>query len=347
MINKKAIILASGLGTRCGTIPKGLLKINDETLIQRQVRQLNSVGIVDIVIVTGAFDKELQKNIKNVTFVYNPNFLQENSLSLKIGLDNIGFNSDVILLMSDIIIDTALLQKLLDSHYSSYLVDINKKIRKTDWGVEIKCNTIINFTKESRVGDIGIIKLNSNILLTLYNELDGMKSCGFYFLKYGLSAVYVNNEKWHEVDNLKDYEQAKKLFSITIKKEDKLDPSILLELIKIMDFSGFHLESRDLKREKQAIKNSISFCAYENKKLIGYLRVFGDKEYYWSIWDVMVHPDYQNLGLGKKLLEEALSYIKKQNPIKIFLFSADGKKLFYKQFGFNTTRASVLEIRND
>lgn len=347
MINKKAIILASGLGTRCGTIPKGLLKINDETLIERQINQLNSIGIADIVIVTGAFDKELQKNIEDVTFVYNPDFLQENSLSLKMGLQQTGFDSDIILMMGDIIIDTVLLQKLSDRLTSTYLVDENKKIEKTDWGVEIADRTIVGFTRESCIGDVGVIKLNKEILSNLYINLDGKKSCGFYFLKYFLAPGYIASYKWHEIDTLKDYEDAKKLFSITVKKQEKVDVVILLELINTMDFPGFHLENRDFVRETKAIKNSISFCAYEDEKLIGYLRVFGDKEYYWSIWDVMVHPDYQNLGLGKRLLEEAIAYIKKQNPIKIFLFSAKGKESFYKQFGFNTSRATVMEIRND
>lgn len=52
-----AIILAAGLSTRFAPIsyekPKGLLKVRDEVLIERQIRQLQEVGISDITVVTG------------------------------------------------------------------------------------------------------------------------------------------------------------------------------------------------------------------------------------------------------------------------------------------------------
>lgn len=52
-----AIILAAGMSTRFAPIsyekPKGLLKVRDEVLIERQVRQLQEAGISDITVVTG------------------------------------------------------------------------------------------------------------------------------------------------------------------------------------------------------------------------------------------------------------------------------------------------------
>ena len=54
---KSAIILAAGLSTRFAPLsfdtPKGLLKVNGEILIERQIKQLKEVGIKDIVIVLG------------------------------------------------------------------------------------------------------------------------------------------------------------------------------------------------------------------------------------------------------------------------------------------------------
>ena len=53
----KAIILAAGRGTRLNhytdNLPKGMLLFAGETLIERQIRLFNSVGINDIIIITG------------------------------------------------------------------------------------------------------------------------------------------------------------------------------------------------------------------------------------------------------------------------------------------------------
>lgn len=52
-----AIILAAGLSTRFAPIsyekPKGLLRVRDEVLIERQIRQLKEAGIDDITVVVG------------------------------------------------------------------------------------------------------------------------------------------------------------------------------------------------------------------------------------------------------------------------------------------------------
>ena len=58
---KRAIILAAGFGMRMVPIntevPKGLLEVNKEPLIERQIRQLHEVGIREIYVVVG-FMKE-------------------------------------------------------------------------------------------------------------------------------------------------------------------------------------------------------------------------------------------------------------------------------------------------
>ncbi|MGL5964313.1 MAG: sugar phosphate nucleotidyltransferase, partial [Fusobacteriaceae bacterium] len=53
----KAILLAAGMGTRLRplteTIPKSLIKINGEPLLERQIRFLKEIGIDEIYVVTG------------------------------------------------------------------------------------------------------------------------------------------------------------------------------------------------------------------------------------------------------------------------------------------------------
>lgn len=84
----KALILAAGLGSRMGKItekrPKCMVKIGDETIIGRQLRQLAEAGIYEVVITTGAHEEMLVTYCQklglplSLTFVNNPRYRETN-----------------------------------------------------------------------------------------------------------------------------------------------------------------------------------------------------------------------------------------------------------------------------
>lgn len=73
--------------------------------------------------------------------------------------------------------------------------------------------------------------------------------------------------------------------------------------------------------------------------IVGCARVFWDKGYIAYLADVMIRPEYQKQGIGKKLVDACIGYIDSQlKPgwrIKIVIVSAKGKEDFYAKFGFN------------
>ena len=76
----------------------------------------------------------------------------------------------------------------------------------------------------------------------------------------------------------------------------------------------------------------------DGEKIIGCARIFWDKGYIAYLADVMVKPEYQGQGIGKKLVESCISYIHGQLRegwrVKIVIVSAKGKEAFYEKFGF-------------
>ena len=88
---KRAIILAAGFGMRMVPIntemPKGLLEVNGEPLIERIIKQLHEVGIQEIYVVVG-FMKEKYEYLMDeygVELVVNPDYASKNNLhSLKL-----------------------------------------------------------------------------------------------------------------------------------------------------------------------------------------------------------------------------------------------------------------------
>ena len=84
---ENAIIMAAGLSSRFAPLsyeyPKALLKVKGEVLIERQIRQLQEVGIDDITIVVG-YKKELFNYLTDkfkVKIVENPEYNMRNNNS--------------------------------------------------------------------------------------------------------------------------------------------------------------------------------------------------------------------------------------------------------------------------
>jgi len=95
--------------------------------------------------------------------------------------------------------------------------------------------------------------------------------------------------------------------------------------------------SLDQKIAEKGLRNSIyQVCITENDKLIGYGRLIGDDAFTIYVQDVIVKPSYQRKGIGTKIIEEIMLYIKKNygKGCMICLLSSKGKEGFYKKYGF-------------
>lgn len=96
--------------------------------------------------------------------------------------------------------------------------------------------------------------------------------------------------------------------------------------------SRYKFTQQDLER---AIGNSwYSNSIYDSNKLIGFGRVIADGVHHALIVDLIIHPDYQNQGLGSKLLDRLVSKCVESQIKDIQLFSAKDKFGFYEKFGF-------------
>jgi len=65
-------------------------------------------------------------------------------------------------------------------------------------------------------------------------------------------------------------------------------------------------------------------------------RVIGDGGIYYYIQDVFVHPNHQNKGNGKKIMDAIMNYFSAAIAPGTFigLMAAKGAAGFYKKYGF-------------
>ncbi len=127
----KGIILAAGIASRLrpitDNIPKCLLKIGEQRILERTLNNLLKNGIDDIVIVTGYLESQIKDFVGlnfpelNVEYITNEIYNSTNNIySLWLAKDSI-LGNDILLLDSDIIFDSRIINKLITSGHKNCL----------------------------------------------------------------------------------------------------------------------------------------------------------------------------------------------------------------------------------
>ena len=120
-----------------------------------------------------------------------------------------------------------------------------------------------------------------------------------------------------------------------IRFTDYITSEEYMELRRRVGWCEFPLE------EAQAgIDNSYMItCARDEEKAIGVVRLLWDGGYIAFLSDVIVDPDYQGQGIGKKLVESVIQRVKADMKpgykVKMCLMAAKGKEPFYEKFGLS------------
>ena len=157
-MKRNAIILAAGTSSRfvpiSFEIPKSLLKVRGEILIERQIKQLQEAGIYDITVVVG-YKKELFYYLKdkyNVSIVDNEEYhIYNNTSSLMKVLDKLG---DTYICSSDnYFTKNVFLENEEQAYYSAIYID-----GKTD-------EYCIQYDKENTITEVIIGGENSYVML--------------------------------------------------------------------------------------------------------------------------------------------------------------------------------------
>ncbi len=117
-------------------------------------------------------------------------------------------------------------------------------------------------------------------------------------------------------------------------KQDALN----LEIYKTMRKCVGWRDLSELQMEK-GIKNCLTnFVAFCDGQPIGMGRVVGDGAIICYIQELIVHPDFQRMGIGKMLMEKLVSYVEsiteEGTVMMLCLMCAKGREKFYEKSGF-------------
>ena len=95
------VVLAAGEGRRLGCRPKGLIRVNGETLLARNVRVLFEAGVDEVIVVTGHYSEQLQTVLAGlpVRQTCQPELAHSQRDSLCLGLLELPTDYDAVLVM--------------------------------------------------------------------------------------------------------------------------------------------------------------------------------------------------------------------------------------------------------
>ena len=134
------------------------------------------------------------------------------------------------------------------------------------------------------------------------------------------------------------------LQSVQFRYTQTLAPEDLEQLRNLFDQSAFWAAGRQLKDLAKAISCSCPVVtAWHGDTLIGFARATSDGVYRATIWDVVIHDDYQGAGLGRKLVETVLGHPHMSSVERTYLMTTNQKQ-FYERVGFveNSTTTMML-----
>lgn len=129
-----------------------------------------------------------------------------------------------------------------------------------------------------------------------------------------------------------------------IVKYNELTAEEFISLWKSVWGNGPSLEQTRLAMQHTIFRVSV----YDGEKAIAMARMIGDMGLTYYIKDVVVRPEYQGKGIGKRLIRELMKFVNTNGitgtGIYVELAAFPDKMPFYEKLGFSTNEAQRLKI---
>ncbi len=110
------------------------------------------------------------------------------------------------------------------------------------------------------------------------------------------------------------------------------------------------MRARSIDAMAKAIRASTEVLVVYNDRniLVGFGRLISDGTYYGTLWDIAVHPNFQNLGVGRAIVVRLLAKCRSLGLSMIGLFTASHNRQFYANAGFamlDNIHAMTLDLK--
>ncbi|MEO0886706.1 MAG: GNAT family N-acetyltransferase [Cyanobacteria bacterium J06648_10] len=121
----------------------------------------------------------------------------------------------------------------------------------------------------------------------------------------------------------------------------------LAQLCSLFGAAAFWAKDRRPEEMERAIAHSKPVVtAWDGDRLIGFSRATSDGVFRATIWDVVLHPDYQGSGLGRRLVETLIAHPHMNQVERTYLMTTH-KQSFYERIGFEQNSTTTMVLHNN
>jgi L-glutamine-phosphate cytidylyltransferase len=230
----KAIILAAGKGSRLYPVtldlPKGLLVIGGETILDRLIRQFKEFGIDDILLVVGYKKEKFKKHFgESVRYIEYKDYDKTNNLHTLWSVRDY-ISKDTIITFADLVLHDSVINKLMKSRNDITVTVDTSQVLDGTMKVEVDNDRLLSIkttTVEDASGNfIGLAKFSNSGCKMLVNEmsklisgnfddyytlaLDKMSRRGEVINYCDISGIY-----WREIDTKDEYDEVRSMNHIS------------------------------------------------------------------------------------------------------------------------------------
>ena len=233
----KAVILAAGVGSRLrpitNSVPKCMVQVNGECIIDRQIDSLNMSGVTDILVCAGykmdVLEKHLLEKYPFVKILKLPEYASTNNMYSMFKTADFARGNDIIVINGDVFIAHNYLDKLIHSKHNNAILIEQKRYEEENMKIicddNLKISSIsknipdtmsygtsidmYKFSKDftNKWFDVMNYFINGKNQLQLWNEV-GINEMFKFFDVFPVNI----GKLWFEIDTLEDLENANKLF---------------------------------------------------------------------------------------------------------------------------------------
>lgn len=233
----KSVILAAGLGTRLrpitDSVPKCMVQVNGDCIIDKQIRNLHEAGIKDICVVAGykaeILRQHIEKNFAGVTVVENTRYSETNNM-YSLYLTRKFIDGDEFLLMNaDVYMDGRIISGIQKLPLGSYIACDRSQYLEESMKITV-CDGIVDHISKKiseadayavsidvyRLSKDGGQKLFNEAIETIENRHDENSWTEVALDKIFSNTTfrpYVINGRWFEIDNHCDLATAETIFA--------------------------------------------------------------------------------------------------------------------------------------
>lgn len=134
--------------------------------------------------------------------------------------------------------------------------------------------------------------------------------------------------------------------AIQFKYTAQFSAADLNQLVSLFQAAAFWAKDRTRADMETAIAHSYPIVtAWDGDQLIGFARATSDGVFRATIWDVVISPDYQGGGLGRRLVETLVAHPHMSRVERVYLMTTH-QQGFYKRIGFEENASTTMVLYN-